>query len=207
MSDELKPLSKKHQQVLSEYLLCWSQWKAYHKIYPSVTPESARVMSSKLFADANFSAHLKARLDEVHMSADEALKLLAQIAHADMGVFWKVVDEWMFNPLSSYEILDEREVLDDSTDPPKMRISYRVRHVALDTDKLVDPQYSRLIQEFTDSRKSGLSIKTYNKHDAVKDVLKVHGRFAPEKLEVSTPPEGLTIKIVKASDATGNSNQ
>jgi len=84
---ELKPLTKKHQKVQDEYLLCFNQWKAYKKAFPSVTDESARSLSSKLFADVNFASHLQARMSEVHMGADEALKLLADMARGDIGEF------------------------------------------------------------------------------------------------------------------------
>ena len=84
---ELNPLSKKHEKVLSEYLLCFNQWRAYKKAYPNITDEAARTASSRLFATDNFSAHLNARLAEVHMSADEALKHMADIARGDIGEF------------------------------------------------------------------------------------------------------------------------
>ena len=84
---QLKSLSKVNQKILDEYLLCFNQWKAYKKGHPNVTDESARTLSSKLFADVNFAGHLAARLNEVHMSADEALKLLADMARGDIGQF------------------------------------------------------------------------------------------------------------------------
>lgn len=87
MSDnyqELKPLNKRQQRVLDEYLICFNQWRAYKVVFPKVTDESARSLSSRLFADANFSGHVAARLNEAHMSADEALKLQADIARGDI---------------------------------------------------------------------------------------------------------------------------
>lgn len=90
MSDELKPLkplSKKHKRVLDEYLICFVQWKAYKAVYPESSEEVCRTSSSRLFADANFKAHLEARLNEVHMSADEAIKRLADMARGDVSDF------------------------------------------------------------------------------------------------------------------------
>lgn len=87
---ELTPLSKKHKRVLDEYLKCWKQWEAYQKVYPKATYDSARSLSSDLFAGTNFSAHLQARLNEAHMSADEALKLTADIARGDIGDFMSI---------------------------------------------------------------------------------------------------------------------
>jgi flagellar hook-basal body complex protein FliE len=82
---ELKPLSKKHERVLSEYLLRFNQWQAYKAVYPKITDEAARTASSRLFATDNFRAHLEERLNEVHMSANEALRLTADIARGDIG--------------------------------------------------------------------------------------------------------------------------
>ena len=184
MSDELKPLSKKHQAVQDKYLTCFNQTQAYLHVYTNVTYDSARTASARLFADDNFLAHLKLRLDEAHMSADEALALQAEIARANIGVFFKMIDEWVFDPLPSYEIIGQQEVVDDSDkDNPVKRISYRVRHVALDMDKVIDPRYSHLIHKFSDSRKTGLSIETYDKQTAIRDALKVHGKFT-DKVQV-----------------------
>lgn len=87
MGDELKPLSKKHQRVLDEYLVCWSKVKAYQSAYPDIKYNAAKSSAVRLFTDANFSAHFQARLDEIHMSSDEALKLLADHARGDLGDF------------------------------------------------------------------------------------------------------------------------
>jgi phage terminase small subunit len=88
--EELKPLSKKHQKVQDEYVTCFNQTRAYQSAYPDASYESARTAAARLFANDNFLAHLKARLDEVHMSADEALKLTADIARGDIAEFLAV---------------------------------------------------------------------------------------------------------------------
>ena len=80
----LKPLSKKHQKVQDEYLLCFKQWVAYKAAFPNVTDESARSLSSKLFADVNFKAHLDKRITESQMGVEEALSLQANIARGDI---------------------------------------------------------------------------------------------------------------------------
>ena len=99
MTEELKPLSKKHQRVLDQYLSCFNQTEAYHKVYPKVTYDSARAASSALFATLNFSAHLNARLNEAHMSADEALKLQADIARGDITQFFTPIGNLDFDKL------------------------------------------------------------------------------------------------------------
>lgn len=96
---ELKPLNRKQQKVLDEYLVSFNQWRAYKSAFPKVTDESARSLSSKLFAEVNFSAHLTARLNDVHMSADEALKLQADIARGDITQFFTPLGNLDFDRL------------------------------------------------------------------------------------------------------------
>jgi len=95
----LKPLSRKHQIVLDEYLTHFSQFKAYWKAYPDVSYDSAKSAAARLFADVNFNGHLQLRLAEFHMSADEALKRISEMARADIGDFAEPTKEggWAFN--------------------------------------------------------------------------------------------------------------
>lgn len=200
MSDELKPLSKKHEKVLYEYLLCFNQWRAYQAAYPNVTDESARTLSSKLFANINFQAHLQARLAEIHMSVDEALARETEIGRTGVGFFFKIVDEWMFNPLPEYEILAEQEVVDDTKEPPEKSVSYRVRHAVLDMDKVLDPRYAHLIKEFSNSRRTGISIKLYDGQVVRNNVLKMAGKFT-EHVDITSGNEPLKppqiVEIIK----------
>ncbi len=95
---ELKPLSKRHQVVLDEYLVSFSKVKAYQKAFPNSTYDSARSASARLFANVSFSSHLQSRLAEVHMSADEAVKLLSDMARADIGKFAEAKGNgWIFD--------------------------------------------------------------------------------------------------------------
>lgn len=195
MSEETK-LTKKQQVFVDEYLQCFNAAEAARRA--GYSEKTARSIGQENLTKPDIAAEIKARMDEVHMSADKALKNLSEIADADIGVFWKVVDEWMFNPLPEYEILDEKEIIDEEAVPPKKRIYYRVRHVVLDMDKVIDPRYSHLIHEFSNSRKSGLSIKTYNRHDANRDILKVYGRFAPDKVELTgAGGKDFTLRVVR----------
>ena len=177
MSDARK-LTKRQQVFIDEYLKCFNASEAARRA--GYSAHSARQTGSDLLNEAYISEQIQARLAEVHMSADEALKLQSDLAHVDVGFFFKIVDEWMFNPLPSYEILDEREVIDDTKDPPEKRINYRVRHVALDMDKVQDPRYSWMIKSFSDSSKFGLKIETYDRQTAIQNILKMHGKIKPD---------------------------
>ena len=71
------------------------------------------------------------RLSERTMKADEVLYRLDQQATANIGDFFKIVEEWTFYPLPTYDILDAERVIDKSDpDKPEERITYLVRRVA-----------------------------------------------------------------------------
>lgn len=197
MTDESPKLTKKQQVFIDEYLKCFNATQA--ALVAGYSEKTAYSIGWENLRKPEIKAEIDARLDEVHMSANEALKLQADVARGDIGVFFKIIDEWMFNPLPSYEILDEREVIDEEAVPPKKRISYRVRHVALDMDKVTDPRYSHLIKEFSDSRRSGLGIKLHDAQEARQTILKVAGKFT-DKVDVTTNGESLKPEEMKPSE-------
>lgn len=182
MSEAVKPLSRKQQVFVDEYLKCFNGAEAARRA--GYSENRARQTANDLLSNSDVSLQIQSRMNEIHMGADEALKLTADIARGDLGAFFKIVDEWVFNPLPSYDILDEREVVDDTKEPPEKRISYRVRHVALDMDKVIDPRYSWMLKSFSDSSKFGLKIETHDRYSAIRDILKIHGKFT-EKIDLS----------------------
>lgn len=183
MNSELKPLSKKHQRVLDEYLLCFNQWRAYKVVYPSITDESARTLSSKLFADVNFSAHLIERLNEAHMSADEALKLQSDIARGDIG-----------DLIDNNGLLDLRTARDNG-------LTRLIRKIKQKTVLKLGKKEDDPDLEITE-----IEFELYSAQEAIRDVLKVHGKFT-DRVDVTSGGEKLEIVIRKASDATGNQDK
>ena len=125
------------------------------------------------------------------MQADEVLSELAEHARSNIGLFYKVVEEWTFYPLPTSDILDAVEV-EDNTDPekPVKRVSYLVRHVAIDVDRLIDPQYSRLIQKISDTPRNGFEIELYNKQNALVHLGKHLGLFQ-ERVELTDRRGGM----------------
>jgi len=195
---ELKPLNKKQQVFVDEYLKSWNASDAARKA--GYSEKTAYLIGARLLKNDEIWREIDARMMLIHMSANEALKEQTEIARGDVGIFFKPVDEWMFNPLPEYEILDQKEVLDDTSDPPKTRISYRVFHVVLDMEKVMNPQYSHLIKKFTNSRKNGLSIEMYSRQDAIRDTLKVHGKYT-DRVDLTSGGKALQppqiIEVIK----------
>jgi len=192
MSDEQpKKLNNKQMAFVDEYVKTWNASEAAR--LAGYSEKTAGSIGSRLLKDVDIWNEIDARMMALNMGATEALKLQTDIARGDIGVFFRPVDEWMFNPLPEYEILDQKEVVDDTKDPPKTRISYRVFHVVLDMEKVMNPQYSHLIKKFTNSRKNGLSIELYNRQEAIRDALKIHGKFI-ERADITTNGKDITPK-------------
>lgn len=80
-----KPLGKKHQEFINEYLLCWNQTEAYKRVYPKSSDASARANAARLIANDSISEAIKKRVDERTMSADENLVRLADFGRSDLG--------------------------------------------------------------------------------------------------------------------------
>lgn len=83
-------LSKKHSVFVDEYLRLFNGTRAYLRVYSHCSEKSARARASKLLTKDNIVEAIKIRLKEVHMEADEVLRLLADMARGDMGEFLDV---------------------------------------------------------------------------------------------------------------------
>jgi len=193
---ELKPLSKKHSAFVDEYLRLFNGTRAYLRVYPHVKEHTARVNASKLLADTSISDAIKQRMDELHMSADEALQLLADQGRANIGDFFKAGEEWVRWPLPTQEILGEKEIEETDVDGKVIKTypMYWVRRVYLDLDKLLDPKYAHLVDEFSDSPKNGLSIKLPHKADIADKILRVHGKYK-DNIDITTGGEKIIINV------------
>ena len=86
--EEIAPLTKAQKVFVDEYLICFNGTAAYLKAYPKTkSRESARASASRLLTKVNVKAEIQNGLAEIHMSAEEALKLQAEIARGDITEF------------------------------------------------------------------------------------------------------------------------
>lgn len=193
MTDEVKPLTRKQRVFVAEYIQCWNASEAARRA--GYSEKTAYAIGSELLRKPEIKAVIDACLAEIQMGADEAKARNTEYGRAYMGMFFKVSDSWMFNPPPSYEILDEKEVIDTTKEPPEKRISYRVRRVVLDMDKVLDPKHSRLIKKFTDSNRNGIGIELYSGQEANKDTLKMAGEYT-DRVDVTTQGEKLPQAVV-----------
>jgi phage terminase small subunit len=202
MTDEPKTLTRKQRVFVAEYLKCWNASEAARRAGYSV--KTAYAIGSALLRNPEIKAAIDAAVEQIQMSANEALIRNTQVGRGDLGDFFRLIDEWTFYPLPSSEILEHKEVDENEgkeDEEPRIRTSYRVRRVVLDVDKLVDPRYSHLVKKFVDSPKTGLGVELYDAQAARQTVLKVAGVFT-EKVEVNRTGE--TRVIIEYADHQDN---
>lgn len=155
MSEEKPKLSKADEVFVSEYLLGFNATSAYKKAHPSVKDTTAASNGWRLLRKAEIQAAIKERLDEVHMGADEALKLLADIARGDVTEF--------ITPFGNIDI-------------DKIRESGRGRLIK----KIKQRTITKIGKSDKDEDTETLDteIELYDAQSALDKILKVHGKYS-----------------------------
>ena len=183
MSDELKPLSKKHKAFAEHYLKLFNGTQAYLLVYPKASYEAARTSASELLAKPNVKAYIDDRLSALQMSADEALAILAEHARGDMGQFMDIS--------SVGYSLD----LETAKEKGITRLIKEIEQKVVTINGNGKTEDKEIITT---------KLKLHDPQAAAVTILKVLGKFT-DKIDVTSGGEALTIKIVKASDAGNNS--
>ena len=78
------PLNHKRQKFVEEYLKCWNATEAARR----ADYKHPNTQGPRLLVDVCIKALIQERLDELHMSADEVLKRLADIARLSPGLHY-----------------------------------------------------------------------------------------------------------------------
>lgn len=180
MTEENKKLTRKQQVFIDEYLKCFNASEAARRA--GYSEKSARFTGSDLLADGNISQQIQARLNEVHMSADEALKLTADIARGDMTEF-----------LTPFGAIDLEKIRESG----KGRLIKKIKQRTI--TKIGKNENEG------DTETHDTEIEFYDAQAAIRDILKILGRFT-DRLDLSNSDGSLTINIRKASDASGTDN-
>jgi phage terminase small subunit len=160
MTDEVKPLSKKQEVFISEYLKCFNGSEAARRA--GYSAKSARQTASDLLATPYISEQIKTRLAEVHMSADEALKLLADIARGDIG-----------------EYIDDRLMIDLSAAREKGATKI-IKKIRQRTITKIGKGEKDDDTEITDTE-----IELYSAKDAIDTILKAGGKLKDTELTIN----------------------
>ena len=164
-------LTDKQRAFIDHYLVCLNATEAARL----AGYKSPRQMGSENLSKPYIRQQIDKRLKSKTMTADEVIARLDEQARADIGVFFKVVEEWTFYPLPLDDILDATEVVDPETD--ETRVSYFVRRVSIDPDRLIDPTYSHLLNKVSSTARGGLTIELYSKQNALQMLGKHYALF------------------------------
>lgn len=141
------------------------------RVYPKSTREAARANAARLIATDNIKAEIQARLDEVHMSADEALKLHGDIARGDIG-----------------DLLDNNGLLD-------IRLAKAQGKTRL-LKKIKQKTITRIgkKEDDDDVEITEIEFEMYPADAAQERILKIHGKFT-DKVEIKGGVEMIVKRI------------
>ena len=168
MTDESPKLNKRQQVFIDEYLKCFNGAEAARRA--GYSEKSARFQASELLADPNISQQIQARLAEVHMSADEALKLTADIARGDVADFMAIGSMGFSLDLQA------------AVEAGKTNLIKKVSQKTITVNGKNEDKETHIID-----------IELYDRQAALRDILKITGKFV-EKMDVTS--NGETLKQI-----------
>jgi phage terminase small subunit len=145
-----KPLTRRQKVFVSEYIQSWNAADAARKAGYSV--RSAYSIGWELLRKPEVKAAIEARLDEVQMGADEALKLTADIARGDIGEFMAI-------------------------GPMGFSLDLEAAQKAGKTNLLKKVTQKTVIDGKRDTETHIVDIELYDRQAALRDILGVHGRL------------------------------
>ena len=174
---DTKPLSRKHEKFINEYLKCWNGTRAYMRVYPKAAYMSAAANASDLLKNPNIAAVISDRLNEAHMSADEALEILAAQARGDIGQFADRLGQ-----------LD----LQSAKDAGISRLIKKFKQRTITKIGKGDKDDDTEIHD--------VEIELYDAQSAAEKILKIHGKFV-DRQDITSGGEKLVpptiIEIIK----------
>lgn len=131
-------------------------------------------------------------MEDLTISTNEGLTLLAAQARASIGVFFKTHERLTEEPRATDEIIEEMMGQDEKGNPVRL---YRVRCIVIDIDRLTDPRFGPLVRKFKDSPREGLSLEIHDSQGAIVKLLEAQGVFKP------SATASLNIDMTKLADA------
>ena len=177
-------MNKKQALFVDYYLQSFNASDAARKA--GYSEKTAYSIGHELLRKPEVSEAIQARLSDVHMSADEALKLLADIARGDMAQMMDISSVGFSIDMSRAKELGLTRLI-------KKVKQKTVTHLAKN-------------ESDEDREVIDLEVELYDALGAIRDILKVHGKFV-DKVELGgNNGAPLEIVIRKASEV-GPDNQ
>lgn len=173
--DTQKPLSKKHEKFINEYLKCWNGTRAYMRVYPKAAYQSAAANASELLKNTNVSAVIAERMSEAHMSADEALEILAAQARGDVA---KLMD--LTSMGGSIDLLTAQE----------QGLTRLIKKFKQKTTTIIGKKESDDDKEIHE-----IELELYDAQSAAEKILKIHGKFI-DRQDITSGGEKIDAPII-----------
>lgn len=162
-------LTRKQQVFIDEYLKSFNATKAAK--LAGYSEKTASAMGWENLRKPEIQQEIQARLDEVHMSADEALKLTADIARGDIG-----------------ELLDNNGLLDIRT-AKSNGMTKLLRKIKQKTVTRIGKT-----DDDDDVEVTEIEFEMYPADSALEKILKVHGKFT-DRVDVTSGGEKIEPKV------------
>ena len=155
---ELAGLSVRDLETLDEYFRNgYNATKAYLSTHPDSSYNAARSSAADFLARPNIKAEVARRLEEKHMSAEEAMERISDIARGDVSQLMDV-SSMGFNL--------------DMAKAKEAGLTKLIKKVKQKTTT-----YLAKGKSDEDREETVLEIELYNAHDAARDILKLHGKL------------------------------
>jgi hypothetical protein len=151
-------LSVRDLETLDEYFKNgYNATKAYMSTHPGSSYNAARSSAADFLARPNIRMEVERRLAEKHMSAEEAMERISDIARGDISQLMDVSSVG-FNL--------------DMAKAKEAGLTKLIKKVKQKTTTYLAKKESEEDREVTE-----LEIELYNAHDAARDILKLHGKL------------------------------
>lgn len=176
MTDEVK-LTNKQRVFIDEYVKCFNASEAARRA--GYSEKTARQIGQENLSKPDIKTEIQERMKEIHMSADEALSLQADIARGDITKF--------FTPLGN---LDFNKLMESGNGRLVKKIKQKTvtKIGKSETDEDVEILETEL--------------ELYPADAAQERILKILGKM--NDLGDKKNPLNLVVEIVKASEAKNN---
>lgn len=158
---EDKPLTKKETLFVDYLFICGLNGYAA-AVKAGFSERSGYTIASQLLRKVNIAKVVEARLNEVHLSADEALAILAKHARGDIGDLMEIT------PLG-YTINLEKAKANGLTGLIKKIEQQTITINGRDEDKEIHTE----------------KIELHDPQSAIRDILRVHGKIKEPNLTIN----------------------
>ena len=174
---ENRKLTAKQRLFIDYYLQCFNAAEAARRA--GYSPKTAKQIGQENLSKPDLQAEIQERLNEVHMSADEALKLLADMARGDVAQIMDITSMG-FN-------LDMRKA-------QELGLTRLIKKVKQKTVTHIAKSESDEDREVVD-----LEVELYDAQAALDKILRVAGKYK-DSVDLTSGGKTIEIKVRYAGD-------